>query len=150
MKSIFKTAAVLFATATLALAGGESWMTDWAAAKAKAKAENKPILFNLTGSDWCAPCLILKKQVFTQKAFLDYAAENLILFEADLPKKKEQPAALKEQNTALEKTYLSDSYPTVLVLDADGKKLSEDLGALKGGPDAFIAKIKEVIAKEKK
>lgn len=150
MKSIFNTAAVLLVTATLALAGGENWMTDWVAAKAKAKAENRPILINLTGSDWCAPCLILKKQVFTQKAFQDYAAQNLILFEADFPKRTEQPAALKEQNATLEKAYLAESYPTVLVLDADGKKLSEDIGALKGGPDAFIAKIKEVIAAQKK
>jgi protein disulfide-isomerase len=150
MKSIFKTTAILLVTATLALASGENWMTDWVAAKAKAKAENKPILINLTGSDWCAPCLILKKQVFTQKAFQDYATQNLILFEADFPKRTEQPPALKEQNAALEKAYLAESYPTVLVLDADGKKLSEDIGALKGGPDAFIAKIKEVIGAQKK
>ncbi|MES2437727.1 MAG: thioredoxin family protein [Verrucomicrobiota bacterium] len=150
MQTLLKTVAVLVASASLSLAGGENWMTDWAAAKARAKAEKKPILINLTGSDWCSWCIKIEKEVFSQKAFKDFAAENVILFEADFPKKKEQPAELKKQNAELEKEYLNEGYPTVLILDAEGKKLSEDLGTLKGGTDAYIAKIKEVIAAGKK
>ncbi len=154
MKTLFKSIVLLVASATFTFAGGEHWMTDWAAAKAKAKAENKPILINLTGSDWCAWCIKIEKEIFAQKTFQDYAKENVILFEADFPKKKEnadkQSTELKKQNAALEKEYLNKGYPTVYLLDAEGKKLSEDIGELKGGIEGYISKIKEVIATQKK
>lgn len=148
MKTFIRTTVVLIASAALSFAG-EGWLTDWEAAKAKSKAENKPILINLTGSDWCGWCIKMEKETFSQKAFKDFAAENLILMEADFPKKKELPAALKKQNAELEKQYLADGYPTVYLLDAEGKKLSEDLGTLKGGMNEFITKLKELIAKSK-
>ncbi|MGL4399015.1 MAG: thioredoxin family protein [Luteolibacter sp.] len=149
MKTIIRSAIVLIASASLSLAN-EGWLTDWEAAKAKSKAENKPILINLTGSDWCGWCIKMEKETFSQKAFKDFAAENLILMEADFPKKKELPAELKKQNAELEKQYLAGGYPTVFLLDAEGKKLSDDLGTLKGGMNEFIAKLKELIAKSKK
>jgi protein disulfide-isomerase len=149
MKTIIRSTIVLIASASLSFAS-EGWLTDWGAVKAKSKAENKPILINLTGSDWCGWCIKMEKEIFSQKAFKDFAAENLVLMEADFPKKTEQPAALKKQNAELEKQYLAGGYPTVFLLDAEGKKLSEDLGTLKGGKDEFIAKLKELIAKAKK
>ena len=149
MKTIIRSAIVLIASASLSFAS-EGWLTDWEAAKAKSKAENKPILINLTGSDWCGWCIKMEKEIFSQKAFKDFAAENLVLMEADFPKKKQQPAALKKQNAELEKQYLADGYPTVFLLDAEGKKLSGDLGTLKVGATEFIAKLKELIAKAKK
>lgn len=149
MKTLLKSAAVLFASATLSF-GAEGWLTNWEAAKAKSKAENKPILINLTGSDWCTWCIKIEKEIFADKAFQEFAAANLILMEADFPKKKEQPADLKKQNAALEKEYLNEGYPTVYLLDSEGKKLSEDLGTLKGGTAEYIAKLKELIAKAKK
>lgn len=150
MKSLLRTLVLFVAVTSVSLAS-EGWLTDWEAAKAKAKADKKPILINLTGSDWCGWCIKLEKEVFSQKAFKDFAAENLILMEADFPKKKELPAELKKQNAALEKEYLAGGgYPTVYLLDAEGGKLSEDLAVLKGGPDAYIAKLKELIAKTKK
>ena len=127
MKPISRAIAILLASTALGFAG-EGWLTDWEAAKAKSKAENKPILINLTGSDWCASCIKIKKEVFSQKAFKNFAAENLILMEADFPKKTEQSAELKKQNAELEKQYVTDGYPTVFLLDSEGKKLSEDLG----------------------
>ncbi|MEY3897430.1 MAG: hypothetical protein RLZZ214_2951, partial [Verrucomicrobiota bacterium] len=53
MKRISHAIAILLTTTALSFAG-DGWLTDWAAAKAKSAAENKPILINLTGSDWCA------------------------------------------------------------------------------------------------
>ncbi len=149
MKTMLRTLTVLVASVSLSLAS-EGWMTDWEAAKAKSKAENKPILINLTGSDWCGWCIKIEKEVFSQKAFKEFAAANLILMEADFPKKKKLPDALKKQNAVLEKEYLNEGYPTVYLLDAEGKKLSEDIGELKGGTEGYIAKLKELIAKNKK
>jgi protein disulfide-isomerase len=150
MKTILRSLAVLVASASFALAGTEGWLTDWEAAKAKSKADKKPILIYLTGSDWCGWCKKLEKEVISQKTFMEYASANFILMEADFPKQKEQAAELKKQNAALRKTYLNGGYPTMYVLDADGKKLSEDLGELAGGVDGYIAKLKELAEKAKK
>ena len=49
----------------------------------------------------------------------------------------------------LKKQYLAGGFPTVWLLDAEGKKLSEDLGELKGGTKAYIDKLTELIAKAK-
>lgn len=150
MKTIIRSAIILIASASLSFAS-EGWLTDWEAAKAKSKAENKPILINLTGSDWCGWCIKMEKEIFSQKAFKEFAAENLVLMEADFPKKKQLPEALKKQNAQLEKQYLAGGgYPTVFILDAEGKKLSDDLGMLKVGPSEFVAKLKELTAKAKK
>ena len=149
MKTLLRSLAVLAATTTFALAGAEGWMTDWDAAKAKAKAENKPILINLTGSDWCTWCIKIEKDVFSKKEFQEFAAKNLVLMEADFPRKTKQPADLKKQNAALKKDYLNGGYPTVLLLDAEGKKLSGDLGELEGGLDGYIKTITELIEKPK-
>ena len=150
MKTLLRSAFVFLASASLTLAAGDGWLTDWEAAKAKSKAEDKPILINLTGSDWCGWCIKIEKDVFSQKAFKDFAAENLILMEADFLRKTEQPAELKKQNKALEKKYLNEGYPTIWLLDSDGNKLSqEDLGELKAGAEDYVKHLKELLAKAK-
>jgi thioredoxin-related protein len=147
MKALLRCLAALAASASLALAGEAGWLTDWEAAKARAKAGNKPILINLIGSDWCGWCIKIEQDVFSRQAFKDYAAANLVLMEVDFPRKKELPAALREQNAELKKRYLNGGYPTVYLLDAEGNKLSGDLGELKGGVDAYLATLRELLAK---
>ena len=150
MKVLIRSIAALAATCSLALAGTEGWQTNWETAKTLAKAQNKPIFINLTGSDWCTWCIKIEKEIFSSKEFKDFAAENLILMEADFPRKKEQPADIKKQNAELKKEYLNGGYPTVYLLDTEGKKLSEDLGELPGGTPAYLKKITELIAASKK
>ena len=148
MKTALRTIAALFLTSSLALANG--WMTDWEAAKAKAKAENKPILINFTGTDWCGWCIRIEKEVFSKKEFQEYAAKNLILMEVDFPKKKEQDAKLKAQNKVLDKEFKIEGYPTIFLLDAEGKKISEDIGYREGGPEAYAKHLQTLIEKAKK
>jgi thioredoxin-related protein len=147
MKSLFRTLAVLALTTGLALA--EGWGDNWDTARAESKKTGKPILINLTGSDWCGWCIKLEKKVFSTRTFKHYAKENLILMEADFPRKKEQPAAVKEQNEKLRKEYLAGGYPTVWLLDHEGNKLSKDLGEFGDDPDKWVAKLKELVAAAK-
>lgn len=148
MKTALRTAAALLFSSTLALANG--WMTDWEAAKAKAKAENKPILINFTGTDWCGWCIRIEKEVFSKKEFQEYAEKNLILMEVDFPKKKELSAEIKAQNKALDKEFKIEGYPTIFLLDAEGKKISEDIGYREGGPEAYAKHLQTLIDKAKK
>lgn len=122
-------------------------MHDFEAAKAKAVKEGKPIFINFIGTDWCGWCIKLQKEVFSKKAFQDYAKENLVLVEVDFPKKKEQTAELKAQNKKLDKEYGVEGYPTLYLLDATGKKLTEDIGYREGGPEAYVEHLKSLLKK---
>lgn len=123
------------------------WMHDFEAAKAKAVAEGKPIFINFTGTDWCGWCIKLEKEVFSKKAFQEYAEENLVLVEVDFPKKKKQSAELKAQNAKLDQEYGVEGYPTLYLLDAQGNKLTEDIGYRSGGAEAYVKHLKSLLKK---
>jgi protein disulfide-isomerase len=116
--------------ATCAAAVAADWQTDYAKALETAKTENKKVLLDFTGSDWCPPCMALRKQVFSSTAFRAYAEKNLILVELDYPQQKKQSPALKNQNEKLGKSYGIDDkgYPTIILLDPAGKVLREFTG----------------------
>jgi thioredoxin-related protein len=116
---------VLLATCVAAFAA--DWQTDYARALQMAKAENKRVLLDFTGSDWCPLCMALRKQVFSTPAFRAYADKNLILVEVDYPQRKQQSAELKSQNEKLAVDYRIDEkgFPTVVLLDPAGKTIRE-------------------------
>jgi len=122
-------------------AAESTWLTDLPKAEAQAKAENKIILMDFTGSDWCGWCIKFKKEVLDTKEFQEYAAKNVVLVELDYPNKKEQSADLKKANADLKKQYKVNGFPTLVVLDKDGKEIGRQVGYSKGGPEAFIAKL---------
>lgn len=117
------------------------WLTDLDKAKEKAKAENKMVLMDFTGSDWCPPCKALHKNVLASPEFVEFAKKNLVLVEVDFPTKKPQSDELKKANKTLAKKFGIKAYPTIVVLDSTGKELSNESGY--GGEKAkeFIAKI---------
>ena len=127
------------------LSASEGWLTDFEAAKVKASEEQKSLLLDFTGSDWCGWCIKLDKEVFSQQAFKDFAADSLVLVELDFPRAKGQSAELKAQNKALAEKYNIRGYPTILVLSPEGE-LIEKTGYQRGGAEAYVAHIKEIIA----
>ena len=108
----------------------DGWETDYGKALAKARAENKRVLLDFTGSDWCGPCIELKKRVFSQSEFRAYAEKNLVLVEIDFPQRKKQAPELKKQNEKLSSQYGVDAkgFPTIVLLDAKGKVVREFTG----------------------
>jgi len=148
MKTI---AVALLACCALAQAGAEElkWMTDLPKAQATAKAENRLVLIDFTGSDWCPWCIKLRKEVFSTPEFVEYAKKNLVPVEIAFPHQKEQAKAVKEANQALQAKYKIQYLPTVVVLNGQGKKIGE-LGYEAGGPKAFIAKLEKLKADAKK
>lgn len=130
-------ALALISSTVFAAAG---WGDDFEKGLAQAKAEKKLLVLDFTGSDWCAWCIRLDKEVFSKQEFKDYAKENLVLVEVDFPQGKPQSDKVKEQNAKLQEKFGIRGYPTIVVLDGDGKKVGE-LGYEPGGPAAFTAKL---------
>ena len=119
-----------------ALANG--WGDNYKEALATAAKENKKVLLDFTGSDWCGWCIRLKKETFDQSQFKDFADANLVLVEVDFPQGKSLPSEVKKQNDALQEQYHIEGFPTLILLDPQGKVIKQNVGYLPGGPKGFI------------
>jgi protein disulfide-isomerase len=120
-----------------------NWLTDFAKAKALAKAGKKMILLDFTGSDWCPPCKRLKKEVFSASEFAEFAKDYLVLVEVDFPRSKAQSEELKSANEALAVQYDIEGYPTVIVLSSAGKEIKR-LEYDGGGAKKFVAQLEKL------
>jgi len=131
---------MLFLAASSVRAADEEWLTDYKAALQQAEKENKMLLMDFTGSDWCGWCIKLDKEVFSKSEFKDYAKKNLVLLKLDFPRSKPQTAEIKKQNEELSRTFRIGGYPTIIVLDSKGKQIGQ-LGYKEGGPAVFLAEL---------
>jgi protein disulfide-isomerase len=116
------------------------WLTDLPTALARAKKENKAVLLDFTGSDWCGWCMKLKREVFDQFDFAVYANANLIMVEVDFPRRKTLSLQQINANENLAAKYQIKGYPTIIVLNSDGIQIG-DTGYVEGGTKAFIAEL---------
>src|SRR5271157_1291966 len=114
-------------------AGEIKWLTDVPEAQAEAQKEQKLVLMDFTGSDWCPWCIKLQKEIFNTPEFAAYAEKNLVTVIVDFPEHKAQSADLRKANLQLKAKYRVHGYPTMIVLDSAGKQIGE-LGYHAGGP----------------
>lgn len=126
-------AAVL--TAAIAPAFAAEWVGDFDAAKTKAAQENKAILADFTGSDWCGWCIRLRQNVFDTPAFESYAKDKFVLAEIDLPQAPKISPEQLEKNRRLCAQYGVQSFPTIMVMDANGRVM----GGFTGGRTSLQA-----------
>ena len=127
------------------LAPAEStWLSDYKKAQQEAKASNKFLLLDFTGSDWCGWCKRLEQEILSQSQFENYARENLVLLEVDFPRAKPQSPELRKQNQELAQQYQVEGFPTIVVLDGDGQKLWQYDGYFPDGLAAFIAQLEKL------
>jgi protein disulfide-isomerase len=145
LSRLFGSLAILALISSAALAA-TGWDDDYDKALAQAKTEKKLVLLDFTGSDWCGWCIKLDKEVFSKPEFKSYAKDNLVLVEVDFPQAKRQSKKLKEQNEKLKQEHGIKGYPTIIMLNSEGKKVGQ-LGYIEGGPKAFIAKLDELKGK---
>jgi thioredoxin-related protein len=99
-------------------------------------------MLDFTGSDWCGWCIKLKKEVFSQEAFQEYAESELVLVELDFPRNKLQSDELKAQNQALAQKYGVRGFPTIILLSPEGELIART-GYRPGGAEAYVAHLKE-------
>ncbi|MGY8951303.1 MAG: thioredoxin family protein [Flavobacteriales bacterium] len=106
----------------------QEWQTNLDEAKEIASIESKPIILVFQGSDWCAPCIKLDREIWSTDTFKKYSSENYVMLQADFPKRKKN-ALSEAQTTAnakLAEAYNKNGiFPFVVVLDSKGKVLGE-------------------------
>jgi thioredoxin-related protein len=132
---------VLFA---LTVQADPTWQTDYKKAQEEAKANHRLLLVDFTGSDWCGYCIRFNREILSKTEFKDYASKNLVLLEVDFPRAKQQSASLRQQNQQLAQEYQIEGFPTVVVLNGEGRKVWRYDGYFPDGPDAFIAQLERL------
>lgn len=140
------TITTLRAASTDAPAG--TWLTSMEEAQELAQEQDKPILIKFTGSDWCPPCIMLNKNVFSQDTFAEWADKNVVLVYADFPKRKEISTEQKQHNEALADRYKIKGFPTVVLTDAEGEEIART-GFRRGDAESYTKHLDELIAKTK-
>jgi thioredoxin-related protein len=121
-----------------------NWETNLEQAVAQAKKENKAVLVNFTGSDWCIWCKRLNSEVFSQKDFEEYANKNLVLVKLDFPRDIQQTDATKLYNNTLAQKYGIEGFPTILILNSKGDLVAKT-GYQPGGAANYVQHIKSFL-----
>jgi len=140
MKTVLFFTLMFFA---FSVSNAQEWQTDFKKAKELAAKEHKTIILVFQGSDWCAPCIKLEKDVWSTPYFKTYALDHYVMLKADFPRRKSNQ--LSEEQTAANKKlaelYNRNGYfPFVVILDKDGKVLGQ-LGYKKLSPEEYIEEL---------
>ena len=118
---MFKTLTLLFSAAVtmVAAAADIEWMTDLKAAGKKAAAEDKLLLVEFTGSDWCSYCIQQKKAVLDKPEFAEWANKHCIAVEIDIPQDATRVGgeAKKAANKRLSEEYGISNKRAACILD---------------------------------
>lgn len=112
-----------------------------------AKRKHELILLNFSGSDWCGPCMRMRKEIFDSDIFSKMADSNLVLMNADFPrnKKNQLDKVTTKQNEMLADKYNpSGNFPFTVLIDPDGKVLKYWEGLPKIDAAAFAQQVKSI------
>ncbi len=136
----------LFLSLVLCQASSEHWLIDFEQAKQEAKEQGKFILADFTGTDWCHFCILLNKEVFSKEEFVKEASKKFIFLEVDFPKDKSKLSAeTQAQNAQLKQLYKPQGYPTVILMNAEGRPFNMT-GYNEGGVPPFLEDLNSRLA----
>jgi len=123
------------------------WEPSFENAKKTAKEKKELILLNFSGSDWCGPCIVLRRDYLESEVFTTMAKDNLVLVNADFPRKKKNigTAEVVKRNEALAEQYNKEgSFPLTLLLNADGKVIKSWHGKPEANAEQWTSEIKAI------
>jgi thioredoxin-related protein len=141
MKKVYITSLFFFILSLSSFS--QNWLTNFNEAKKEASEKNKNIVLVFQGSDWCAPCIKLDKEIWSTEEFKKLSRDHFVMLKADFPRKKSNKLStdLNEQNAKLAETYNSQGYfPLVVVLDKNGSVLGK-MGYEKLSPSTYFKKL---------
>jgi thioredoxin-related protein len=121
------------------------WHHNLGDAEKIAQKEHKYILLNFSGSDWCGPCMRLRKEIFESDVFKEMADTELVLVNADFPRKKKNQLSDSQQkinDEMADKYNTQGKFPFTLLLNSDGKVLQSWDGLPDETPYAFTLEVR--------
>ncbi len=124
------------------------WHTNLTSAKKEASRTHKYILLNFSGSDWCGPCIRLKKEIFESNVFVQMADTTLVLVNADFPrnKKNQLPAEQQHSNDSAADQYNKEGkFPLTVLMTAEGKVIHAWDGLPAGSAETFTTEVRNLI-----
>jgi protein disulfide-isomerase len=121
-----------------------NWTTNLEQAIELAKKENKAVLVNFTGSDWCRWCFKLRDEVFVQNDFKEYADENLVLVVIDFPRSKTQSNETRMYNQSIAQQFGIQGFPTIVLFNKEGVPVAKT-GYQSGGAANYVSHIKSFL-----
>lgn len=131
---------------------GNNWLTNFDEAKEIASKTDKNIMLYFSGSDWCRPCILLKKKVFETDVFEKFAEEKLVLAMFDFParEKNQLPADQTEHNEKIAALYNPDgNFPQIVIINSKGKKIVEFIGYNNESAHDYIKKLDKELSVKK-
>lgn len=128
-----------------AFAGDATWYADYDEAVKVAKEQEKDLLVDFTGSDWCGWCIRLNKEVFDHEVWQKGVADDYILVALDFPNDPEIKAKVPnpERNKELQKELGVGGFPTILLMNVEGEVFART-GYQAGGPEKYLAHMTEI------
>ncbi len=132
---------LLLSLCTVQLVSAQDWKGDYEDALNTAQHDKKPLILVFSGSDWCGPCIRLKKKVLESETFSTYADDNYVLYNADFPRKKKNllPKERMDVNKRLAEKFNPNGYfPLVVVLDSQESVLGKTGFDKKLSPEKYI------------
>jgi thioredoxin-related protein len=124
------------------------WHNNLDEAEKIAQKEHKYILLNFSGSDWCGPCIRMRKEIFESQNFVKMADTELVLVNADFPRKKKNQLEAGQQkinDEMADKYNAQGKFPYTLLMNSDGKVLQSWDGLPDESPEAFTLKVHDII-----
>lgn len=138
---------LLFLVGQLSLTYSQNWELDFNTALKTAQDSNKTIILVFSGSDWCAPCIKLEREIWETDTFQKYANEHYVMVRADFPRRKANklPKEQEEKNAYLAETYNPNGYfPSVVIIDKNKKVLGQT-GYRKLSPQKYFEHLNSFI-----
>ena len=117
------------------------WFVDAKKAMEAAKKENKSVIMNFAGSDWCTWCIKLEGEVFSKREFHKAALKEFVFLKLDFPSDKSKQSKEEiEQNNALKSKFGVSGFPSIYICDTKGRPFAKT-GYQAGGPKKYLAHV---------
>ncbi len=137
---------VAFLSLGLSIANAKGpWLTSLDEGVKKAKADGKLVMVEFTGSDWCPPCIMMDEKVFSKEEFLKKAQEEYVLVKLDAPN---SDAELKKSTSEMAEKWEVTGYPTVLLLNAEGKEITRFIATQYPTVEAFLGQLEKEVKRK--
>ncbi|MEE2643142.1 MAG: thioredoxin family protein [Planctomycetota bacterium] len=118
------------------------WFIDAEKAMTAARKENRSLIINFTGSDWCGWCIKLEGEVFSRREFSREALKEFVFLKLDFPSdKSKQSTAEIEQNEKWKSRFGVSGFPSIYICDTTGRPFAKT-GYQAGGPLKYLAHVK--------